>query len=58
MKETVSGRKTPTERLQIGFDMWRAARKLVAAGVRQQHPDWSDDEINREIARRMSHRLV
>ena len=51
-------RKTPTERLQIGFDMWRAARKLVAAGVRQQHPDWSDDEINREIARRMSHRLV
>ncbi len=47
--------KTPTERLQIGFDMWRSARKMVAAHVRQQHPDWSDHEANREIARRMSH---
>ena len=47
--------KTPTERLQIGFGMWRAARRLVAASVRQQHPDWSDDEASREIARRMSH---
>ena len=51
-------RKTPTERLQIGFGMWRAARKLVAAGVRHQHPDWSDDNVTREIARRMSHGLV
>ena len=50
--------KTPTERLQIGFGMWRAARKLVAAGVRHQHPDWSDDNVTREIARRMSHGLV
>lgn len=50
--------KTPTERLQIGFDMWRAARKLVAAGVCDQHPDWSDEEVSREIARRMSHGLV
>ncbi len=47
--------KTPTERLQIGFDMWRSARKMVAARVHQQHPDWSDDEANREVARRMSH---
>ncbi len=49
---------TPTERLQIGFGMWRAARKLVAAGVRQQHPDWSEEEMSREIARRLSHGLV
>ncbi|MGB6042856.1 MAG: hypothetical protein WBF93_06825 [Pirellulales bacterium] len=50
--------KTSTERLQIGFGMWRAARKLVAAGVRHQHPEWPDDETNREIARRMSHGFV
>lgn len=49
---------TPTERLQIGFGMWRAARKLVAAGVRHQHPDWSEEEMSREIARRLSHGLV
>ncbi len=50
--------KTPEERLQIGFGMWRAARKLVEAGIRRQHPEWSDDQVNGEIAYRMSHGLV
>jgi hypothetical protein len=50
--------KTPAERLQIGCGMWRAARKLVEAGVRREHGDWSDDEVNREIASRLSHGLV
>jgi len=50
--------KTPTERLEIGFSMWRAARKLAEAGVRHQHPDWSDHDVTREVARRMSHGLV
>ncbi len=47
--------KTSAERLQIAFGMWRSARKMIEANVRQQHPDWSDDEANREVARRMSH---
>ena len=50
--------KTPAERLQIGFAMWRAARKLIEAGVRRQHPEWSDDLVSGEIARRLSHGLV
>jgi len=50
--------KTSAERLQIGFSMWRAARKLVECGVRRQHPEWSDDQVNGEIARRLSHGLV
>ncbi|MDA1054416.1 MAG: hypothetical protein O3C40_28580 [Planctomycetota bacterium] len=54
----VCRQKTPAERLQIGCGMWRAARKLVEAGVRREHRDWSDDEVNREIASRLSHGLV
>lgn len=50
--------KTPGERLQIGFGMWRAARKLVEAAVRRQHPDWSADKLNSEVARRLSHGFV
>lgn len=50
--------KTPGQRLQIGCGMWRAARKLVEAGVRRQHPDWSDDKLSSEIARRLSHGFV
>jgi hypothetical protein len=50
--------KTPAERLQIGFGMWRAARRLVESGIRRQHPEWSDDLVNGEIARRLSHGLV
>ena len=51
-------RKTPTERLQIGFGMWRAAHKLVSAGVRREHPEWSDEDVSHEIARRLSHGFV
>ncbi|MEZ6119156.1 MAG: hypothetical protein R3C28_21655 [Pirellulaceae bacterium] len=50
--------KTPTQRLQIAFDMWRSARKIALAAVRQQHPQWSDDRQQAEVARRMSDGLV
>ncbi|WP_337177217.1 hypothetical protein [Paludisphaera sp.] len=51
-------RKTPAERLEMTFAMWRFARDLVSASVRASHPDWSDDEVRRETARRMSHGAV
>ncbi len=46
--------KTPSQRLQIAFDMWRSARKIVSAAVRQQHPEWSQQQRLAEVARRMS----
>jgi hypothetical protein len=46
--------KTPTQRLQIAFGMWRSARKLIVAAVRNQHPDFTEDQVQREVARRMS----
>jgi hypothetical protein len=50
--------KTPAERLAICFGMWRHARILVEAGVRHSHPQWTAEECNREVARRISHGAV
>ena len=47
--------KTPAERLAIAFGMWRSARVMIRGALRQEHPEWSDDQINHELARRMSH---
>ncbi len=46
---------TGAERLQIVDRLFRFARELVASGVRSQHPEWNQDQINRETARRLSH---
>ncbi len=45
---------TPAERVACAFRAHRMARQMVTAVVRNNHPDWSDDLVNREVARRMS----
>ena len=48
-------RKTPAERLSQAFGMWETAGLIIRSAVRQQHPEWDDDQIQRESARRLSH---
>jgi len=43
------------ERLRMLDGFFRSARQLVSAGVRAQHPDWDQAQIDRETARRLSH---
>jgi hypothetical protein len=31
----------------------RTARLLAAAGIRYQHPDWTEDQVNIEVIRRV-----
>ena len=50
--------KTPDEKLAMLDSMWRMARDLVRDKLRQDHPDWSADQIARETARRLSHGTV
>lgn len=50
--------KTPQERMQMAMGMWKSARVLIRGAVSQEHPDWSIAEVNREIARRISHGVV
>jgi hypothetical protein len=42
---------TGEQRLKIAFEMCRFAGKLAAAGIRQEHPEWSERQIKRELLR-------
>ncbi len=48
-------KKTPLERLQIGDRMFRQARQVIVASIKYAHPEWSEQEINRDVVRRMHH---
>lgn len=48
-------RKTPAERLAIGFGLWRSARKLLRGQLASLHPDWDAARLDQEVARRLSH---
>ena len=45
--------KTMAERIAMIGDSNRTARLLVAAGIRAQHPDWSDERVTNEVLRRV-----
>jgi hypothetical protein len=51
-------RKTPAERLAIGFGLWRAARALLRGQLASLHPEWEAARLDREVARRLSHGAV
>ncbi|HZL88983.1 MAG TPA: hypothetical protein VFB96_11460 [Pirellulaceae bacterium] len=47
--------KTPFERLAMAESMRRMARGLIRDKLRFDHPDWSPEQVDREVARRMLH---
>lgn len=46
--------KTPVERVELIGAANRTARRLAAAGVRYQHPDWDESQVQAEVIRRVS----
>ncbi|HEY7117402.1 MAG TPA: hypothetical protein VH475_12495 [Tepidisphaeraceae bacterium] len=48
-------RKTPAERIALGFAANRTVRLVIEGSVRSQHPDWDDAAIRAAVARRMLH---
>src|SRR5271157_4011234 len=46
------------ERYAMIDKFWRLASQLIRARIAHEHPDWSEDRIRRELARRMSHGAV
>jgi hypothetical protein len=46
-------RKTPVERLAMGFSANRTMRLLLEGHFRTYHPAWDQQRIQQEIARRM-----
>jgi len=50
--------KTDAERLSMVDQMWRFARNMIVNNLRRENPDWTDEQIQRETARRLSHGAV
>jgi hypothetical protein len=42
---------TGEQRLLLAFEMSLFARQLARAGIRQEHPEWSETEVARELLR-------
>ena len=47
-------RKTPLERVAMIFAANRTVRLRLEAHLRSSHPDWTDQAVAQEIARRMN----
>jgi len=42
-------RMTGAEKLRAAFQLYETARKVKAAGLRHLHPDWSEEEVQRQV---------
>jgi hypothetical protein len=42
---------TGERRLQLAEQLYWSARKLKLAGLRAQHPDWPEEQLNAEVRR-------
>lgn len=51
-------RMTPAERLAIASGMWESVRTMLLTQLAERHPDWSPEQVEREVVRRMSHGAV
>jgi hypothetical protein len=47
----IQRRMSPEQRLRLAFEMSDLARELSRARIRQQHPDWNDEQVTRELVR-------
>jgi hypothetical protein len=50
--------KTDAQRLRSVDAFWNSARAILKAAIRTEHPDWSLDRVNVEVARRISNGAI
>jgi hypothetical protein len=50
--------KTEADRLAIAHGLWRSAGSILRSMLHANHPDWSDEQVRHEVARRLSHGAV
>lgn len=51
-------RMTGAERLRVAFGLFASARRMLTSHLRSVHPEWTDEAIQREVARRISRGAV
>jgi hypothetical protein len=42
-------------RLHVAEQLYWTARRIKAAGIRDQHPNWSDEQVKAEVRRIFLH---
>ena len=40
---------TPEQKLQIALGLYYSAKELKAAALKDRHPDWNEEEINKKV---------
>ena len=40
---------TPEQKLKVAMDLYHCARELKAAGLRSQHPDWTESKVQEKV---------
>jgi len=50
-QRSIQRRMTAEERLRLACEMSDIAHDLCRARIRQQHPEWADTEVTREMVR-------
>ena len=48
-------RMSPERRLELAEQLYWAAREMKAAWLRAQHPDWTEEQVAREVTRIFMH---
>ena len=50
--------KSGAERLMIASRMFVSARRTILHVLHTEHPDWTEEQVCREAARRLSHGAI
>lgn len=51
-------RKSDAQRLRSVDAFWNSARAILQAAIRTEHPDWSLERVQVEVARRISNGVL
>jgi hypothetical protein len=51
MQNEIIRKMTPARRLEVARGLYETAWKLKTAGLRQQHPDWSEEQVLAKVRR-------
>jgi hypothetical protein len=51
VQDAIHRAMTGEERVLLAFEMSMFARELTRAGIQEQHPDWPEDRVARELVR-------
>jgi len=55
---TILRRMTGAQRLRAAFGLYWSARKLKAARLRGQHPDWTEEEVEQRVKEIFMHAVT